>query len=190
MDPSPLKNDVRRELRAGRRATAQARDRDADDLALTRQGLTLVRSLGLGSGSTVTLYEAWAGEPPTAGLLGGLQARGIRVLLPITDPDLDLDWYAAHDPARTPLGKNAIGVAELILAPGLAVDHFGTRLGQGGGCYDKALPRRHPGVKVVTMLHPGELVEGPLPRESHDQCVDGVLTCEGVTWLPGATAQD
>ncbi len=59
-------------------------------------------------------------------------------------------------------------------------------MGQGGGCYDKALPRRRAGVPVVVLLHPGELLgpdDEPLPREPHDVPVDAVLTADGVTDL-------
>lgn len=183
MDEQHRKREVRSALRGRRRALAASRDAAADDLALARLGLHLAGSLGLGAGSTVTLYAAWQGEPPTAGLLAALQASGVRVLLPITDPDLDLDWHDAADPAASRLGKDAIAEAGVVLAPGLAVDRDGSRLGQGGGCYDKALPRRGPEVPVVVLLHPGELADLPLPREPHDQAVDAVLTAEGVSWL-------
>lgn len=137
-------------------------------------GMLLGRRTG-----TVTLYESLPVEPPTEALLAALREAGIRVLLPITLPDLDLDWFAADDPERAPLGKDAIAQADLVLTPGLSVDRHGTRLGQGGGCYDKALPRRARGIRVHTLLHPGELSEESLPREVHDMPVDGVVTAEG-----------
>lgn len=174
----PTKREIRRERRARRREIAATRDRGLDDRALVEHGLAVVARHGLGAGDTVTLYEATEVEPPTEGLTAALQARGIRVLVPITDPDLDLDWHDAADARRTPLGKEAIADAALALTPGLSVAPDGTRLGQGGGCYDKALPRRTPGVQVVVLLHPGE-VAVDLPREPHDEGVDGILTAEG-----------
>lgn len=132
---------------------------------------------------TVTLYEATDVEPPTAALTAALHEAGVRVLVPITTADLDLDWCDVADPARTPLGLGGIALADLVLTPGLAVGRDRTRLGQGGGCYDKALPRRREGVPVVTLLHPEELTDDTLPRDSHDHLVDGVLTAAGVTWL-------
>ena len=92
----------------------------------------------------------------------------------------------AADPAATPLGRDAVALADLVLAPGLSVDRSGTRLGQGGGCYDKALPRRRPGTPVVVVLHPEELLgagEEALPRAAHDQPVDAVVTADGLTDL-------
>ena len=56
-------------------------------------------------------------------------------------------------------GTDAVALADVVLAPGLAVDHQGTRMGQGGGCYDRALPRRRPGTPVLVVLHPGELLD-------------------------------
>lgn len=178
-----MKSARRAERRALRRDLDATRDVAVDDDALPRHVVALVDSLGLGAGSVVTSYVSIPGEPPTPGLNAALTARGITVLLPITLPDLDLDWFELSDAAMTPLGLTAIERADLVLAPGLAVDRTGTRLGQGGGCYDKALPRRRPGTPVVVVLHPGEVVEdaaAPLPREAHDQPVDAVVTAEGL----------
>ena len=85
----------------------------------------------------------------------------------------------------TPLGPGAVARADLVLAPGLAADRTGTRMGQGGGCYDRALARCE-GTPTVVLLHPGELVgddDPPLPREHHDRAVDAVLIAEGLVDL-------
>jgi len=169
--------------RALRREIAARRDPAADAAAIAEAGVDLVRALGLDEGDTVTLYESFAGEPPTESLVAALVARGLRVVVPITEPDLDLDWCDVADPERAALGRAAIGEAALVLAPGLSVDREGTRLGQGGGCYDRALPRRAHGAPVVVLLHPGEVADDPLPRDAHDAPVDAVLSVEGVRWL-------
>ena len=189
MPRSPEKSARRRALRAQRRAIAAARDPQADGLALARHVGALVDALGLPGGAVVTSYDAVPGEPPTEAVNALLGRRGIRVLLPVTLPDLDLDWRDLGDPTAAPLGLDAIALADLVLAPGLAVDRTGTRMGQGGGCYDKALPRRTPGTPVVVLLHPAEVLErsAPLPREVHDQPVDAVITADGLVDL-GLTA--
>ena len=190
-----MKTARRTALREQRRALAATRDVAEDDAALAAHVGDLVASLGLGEGAVVTSYESIPGEPPTTALNAVLTDRGITVLVPITLPDLDLDWHDGADPARKPLGLTAIDQADLVLAPGLAVDRSGTRMGQGGGCYDRALPRRRPGTPVVVVLHPGELVtaaDEPLPRAEHDQLVDAVVTADGLTdlglspWRPPA----
>ncbi|HWS57135.1 MAG TPA: 5-formyltetrahydrofolate cyclo-ligase, partial [Actinotalea sp.] len=164
---------------------AAARDTAANDRALAGHVRALVEQLGLAPGAVVTSYAAVPGEPPTAAVNALLAAHGIRVLLPITLGDLDLDWHDAGDPLATPLGTGAVSSADLVLAPGLAVDRTGTRMGQGGGCYDRALSRCE-GTPTVVLLHPGELVEDdepPLPREPHDRTVDAVLTADGLVDL-------
>ena len=186
MARDPVKTARRATLRARRRDLAAARDTAQDDHALAAHVRTLVDGLALRPGSVVTSYAAIVGEPPTAAVNAFLTAHGIHVLLPITLADFDLDWYDAADALQRPLGPEAVSAADLVLAPGLAVDRTGTRMGQGGGCYDRVLPRRRAGVPVIVLLHPGELVaddEPPLPRESHDQPVDAVLTAEGVVDL-------
>ena len=186
MGRDPVKAARRTALRARRRSVAAARDHGADDVALAGHVEHLVGALGLGRGAVVTSYAAVPGEPPTTAVNATLAAHGIRVLLPITLADLDLDWHDAADPAGTPLGRDAVALADLVLAPGLSVDPSGTRLGQGGGCYDKALPRRRAGTPVVVLLHPEELLgadDEDLPHEAHDQRVDAVLTADGLTDL-------
>lgn len=186
MDTTPASADkaaLRPDLLAARRRIAGVRDRGADDVALADLVLTVVRALGLTGGDTVAAYEAMRTEPPTAATIDALAAHGIRVLVPITLPDNDLDWCDAKDEQRMPVGPDAVSAAGLVLTPGLAADVTGTRLGRGGGSYDRALARRGPGSGVLVVLHPGEFRESPLPRDEHDRPVDGVLTVDGVTWF-------
>jgi 5-formyltetrahydrofolate cyclo-ligase len=181
--PPDAKAALRPALVAARRDRVAGRDRAEDDAAIAREVLAVASQLGLGPGDTVTAYEAWRSEPPTAATITALAARGIRVIVPITLPDKDLDWCDALDDRREPLGRDVVAVAALVLTPGLAVDTSGTRLGRGGGCYDRALARRGADARVLAMLHPGEVQTQPLPADAHDEPVDGVLTADGVTWF-------
>ena len=67
---------------------------------------------------------------------------------------------------------------EALLIPALAVDCDGRRLGQGGGWYDRMLPLRAPDTHTFAIIHPEELVAGPLPVEEHDESVDAVITAQ------------
>ncbi len=69
----------------------------------------------------------------------------------------------------------------LALVPALAVDTTGTRLGQGGGCYDRVLPALPSSTPVLVLLHPGEHTDAPLPRDPHDVPVRWVLTAGGLS---------
>ena len=80
-----------------------------------------------------------------------------------------------REPPGPRLGPEAIASAEIVLVPALAVDATGTRLGRGGGSYDRALARVRPEVPVIALLYPGELVP-LLPAEPHDRPVTAVLT--------------
>jgi 5-formyltetrahydrofolate cyclo-ligase len=66
----------------------------------------------------------------------------------------------------------------VVFVPALSLDRSGTRMGQGGGCYDRVLPRA-PGARVVALVHPWEVRDEHLPREAHDLPVTEVITAEG-----------
>ena len=107
-----------------------------------------------------------------------LHARGAAVIVPEMLPDQDLDWHELRaDGSEGPgLGLEAIGGALVILTPALAVDHNGTRLGQGGGSYDRALARRRPDAVLVAIVNDEEYAAWPLPRDAHDVRVNAVIT--------------
>ncbi len=80
-------------------------------------------------------------------------------------------------PATTPLPAQAIGEADLIVVPALAVSLDGTRLGQGGGWYDRTLPHRATLAPVAAVVFDDEvLAPGSIPREEHDVRVDAIIT--------------
>jgi 5-formyltetrahydrofolate cyclo-ligase len=180
------KADLRRRLRAARRGRGDD-ERAAAGAALAQHAADL-------TGATIAAFVGVLGEPPTIPLLEALHGRGVRVLLPILLDDMDLDWgaFTAADalverrlrmlePAGPPLGRDAIAAADLVLAPALAVDEAGRRLGQGGGSYDRALPRATAPVVAVVF---GDEVLDRIPAERHDRPVDGVLTPDrGLRWL-------
>jgi 5-formyltetrahydrofolate cyclo-ligase len=143
--------------------------------------------------ATVAAYVSVGSEPGTGILLDALVAAGKRVIVPVVLPDLDLDWavYAGREtlapavrgllePTGERLGREAIGLADVVLVPGLAVSSAGERLGQGGGCYDRALTRVAPGTPVAVVLYDDE-VGLTVPADPHDVRVGFALTAAGVT---------
>ena len=145
--------------------------------------------------ATVAAYVSIGTEPGTGPLLDALTAVGRRVILPVVLPDLDLDWavYAGQgalvrarrgllEPTGERLGPEAVATADVVLTPGLAVDRRGMRLGQGGGCYDRALGRVPVGTFTCTLLYAEELLD-TVPADAHDRPVTAVATPAGVSRL-------
>ena len=82
------------------------------------------------------------------------------------------------------LGTRALEEAALVLAPAVAVDRSGTRIGHGAGYYDRALSTLPDGARIVAVINPGELLpSGSLPREEHDVPIPEVLTGAGLVSL-------
>lgn len=186
------KRACRKELESRRRQlTAADRERFAASVADVVLGLP-----ELVAAATVTAYVGVAAEPGTGPLLTGLRARGLRVLLPITNQDMTLDWaeytgehdlatarYGLREPTGERLGQAAATSADVVLVPALAVDRQGVRLGRGGGCYDRVLTTLPPTTVTCALLHPGEVLD-EVPAEPHDARVAMASTPDGVTRFP------
>jgi 5-formyltetrahydrofolate cyclo-ligase len=169
------KAELRRELVAGRRARAAA-ELDAARAAIRRHVLGVCADRGW---RCVAGYVPFGTEPGSVELLAELCGAGRRVLVPLTLPDRDLDWAAWQDGRTGPaLGREAVAAVDAAFVPALAVAVDGTRLGRGGGSYDRALARLRPGTPVVALLYDGELV-AELPRDRWDRSVTAVITPAG-----------
>ena len=183
-DPAPSEPVRKQQVRARIRQARDARpvaDRSAFALRLAEwtppEGTRRV-SCFIGVGS----------EPDTGPLIARLAGRGIEVLLPITLDDFSLDWalhdgddhlvdarFGLREPDGPRLGASAIGTADVVLIPALAVDADGRRLGQGAGCYDRALPHVRAETPILAVVYDDERLDHPLPEEPHDRRVDGVI---------------
>ncbi|MGH3722248.1 MAG: 5-formyltetrahydrofolate cyclo-ligase [Pseudonocardiaceae bacterium] len=177
---------LRRRLVAGRRAVSGA-VREAEGGVLVSAALA-GGVLALGVAGTVCAYWPVGDEPGSPELLDGLARRGCRVLLPLVDPLGPLDWaeYTGSgslqagplgllEPTGPRLGRAAIATAVLVLVPALAVDRHGTRLGRGGGHYDRSLPLANPGTPLVAIVRDDEVLAS-LPAQPHDVPVTAALT--------------
>lgn len=69
------------------------------------------------------------------------------------------------------------GEIDLILVPGTAFDRRGARLGQGGGYYDRFLPRTA-GFRMG-VCHDFALLDR-VAQQPHDQRMDAVVTPGGI----------
>ncbi|KRF28577.1 5-formyltetrahydrofolate cyclo-ligase [Phycicoccus sp. Soil802] len=177
------KTAVRQRLRELRRERVPGRDRARDAAELELAALEVGYAAGLAPGDWVAAYEATPLEPPTEALVAAFVARGIRVMVPVTLEDWDLDWREVHSVGEAPgelLGVEAVARAKVAFVPAHGVDRAGTRIGQGKGCYDRVLPRT--AAMVVAVVHPWEVLDEELPREPHDRPVHSAITADsGVT---------
>jgi len=186
------KGTLRRRLIAAR-ADMPADDRAAAGRLIRDHVLSLPQVAAAG---TIAAYYSVGTEPATRSLVYALWKRGSYVVLPIMAPDGDLDWasYEGPDslvpgprgllqPAEPPRGVGTVSRADVVLAPAVAVDRSGNRLGRGAGSYDRALARVGEQVPVIAVLYDTELLEA-VPVEPHDRAVSAIVRPgHGVTWL-------
>jgi 5-formyltetrahydrofolate cyclo-ligase len=178
---------MRERIRAERQGRSpQQRRQDAEDLTDVLLELPEVARSGC-----VATYASIGGEPGTHHLRATLARLGVRILLPVSLADGTLDWAedagelrpgrgpGGPEPAGPRLGADGVRQAGVILAPALAVDTLGNRLGQGGGFYDRTLGRLDAAVPVLALVHESEVLDAavePVPAGPHDRPVDAAVT--------------
>ncbi len=185
--------EAKRALRE--RVLANRGDLGAADLASTAAAIrdTVLAMPEINAAQRVAAYVAVGREPGTGPLIEALSENGAEVLLPILQSDRDLDWAVYEgpqslvpaargllEPDGPPLGTSAVGAADVIIVPGLAVDRSGWRLGRGGGSYDRVLARVLGSAFTCVALHDGEVIDMPVPREPHDVPVGAAVTASRV----------
>ncbi|OBJ53038.1 5-formyltetrahydrofolate cyclo-ligase [Mycobacterium sp. 1423905.2] len=183
---TPSKSALRETLQASRR-------RVADDVrAAEAKRLCDHLHRIVNSGDTVCAYVPVGAEPGSMDMLEVLLRRAARVLLPVARTGADnaalpLRWGEYHadglvtarwgllEPPPPWLPESALGEANLVLLPALAVDRRGVRLGRGRGFYDRSLALRKPGAPLVAIVRDEEVLD-ELPSEPHDVLVSHALT--------------
>jgi len=145
----------------------------------------------LEEGQSVALYWPFKKEFDCRALMDELIQQGVTVALPVMQKDtriLDfVQW--THD---TEMKKNDIGIMEpqgaqsitpdIVIAPLLAFDQKGYRLGQGGGYYDTTIAalREKQDTPFIGIGYFDQAVLFDLPREEHDIRLDYLLTPDGI----------
>jgi 5-formyltetrahydrofolate cyclo-ligase len=183
-EPAVAKDQLREGLLFRRRARPTAERAAAAD-AVASALLAGLRGVG-----TLAAFVPDPSEPGCGRLPDAYTGLGASVLLPvIPSQGRILDWavytgeleagrYGLSHPVGPRLGPTAIGAADAVVVPALAVDRFGFRLGRGGGYYDRALVHVRSDAVLVTVVFDDEWVD-QLPREVHDQPVTAVVTPSG-----------
>jgi 5-formyltetrahydrofolate cyclo-ligase len=134
---------------------------------------------------TLLVFWSFGPEIDTQGVIERLRSEGRRVLLPFieggrmeaalfrADDDLVPTGYGPMAPAG-PAAVDPAGI-DVALAPGLAFDARGYRLGYGGGHFDRFLPRLRPDALRVGYCFHLQIVDR-VPNGPEDEPVDLVIT--------------
>jgi len=179
--PAVVKDELRDFLLSRRRA------RPAAERAALADAVASALLRGLDGVRTLAAFVPDPDEPGSGRLPAAYTDLGARILLPVIPATgRTLDWaaytgelepgrFGLHQPVGPRLGPAAIGDADAVVVPALAVDHLGFRLGRGGGYYDRALVHARPDAVLVTVVFDEERL-AELPREIHDRPVTAVVT--------------
>jgi 5-formyltetrahydrofolate cyclo-ligase len=183
-DAGVAKTALRERLVARRRARPTAERSAASASATT----ALLR--GLAAARAVAAFAPDETELGYGRLPAAFTQLGVRILLPVVpESGRELRWavdtgrlapgrFGLLEPVGPRLGPTAIGTADVVVVPALAVARDGARLGRGGGYYDRALRHVRPDAVLVALVFDDELLD-ELPVEAHDQPVSAVVTPSG-----------
>jgi 5-formyltetrahydrofolate cyclo-ligase len=179
-DPHAILKDRLRAALRGRRRTLAREAPDAAEAAAAFLPLSRLPPFQVVAG-----YHPLGAELDPRPLMARLAEAGATLALPVAldrvsplvfrtltgflSPDaLDIPAPPHHAPEVLP---------DLVIAPVLAFDDEGGRLGQGAGHYDRTLKnlRATRSVFVLGLAYAGQEVER-VPAEPHDQRLDAILT--------------
>ena len=140
----------------------------------------------------IGIYLHAFGEIQTQLIIHKCFELGKEVYLPmICNMDQKLVWvrirrqqYINHRFSQHPLGMKEpmqsrglnVSKLDLLFMPLLACDTFGTRIGMGGGYYDRTLANAvHKPIRVG-LAHDFQLINQRLPKQKWDQSLDYLFT--------------
>ncbi|NQX87257.1 MAG: 5-formyltetrahydrofolate cyclo-ligase [Halioglobus sp.] len=141
---------------------------------------------GSATAENIALYLATDNEIETTPLASRLRAQNSTLYLPVITGNGTL-YFARWDNCAA-LVENRYGIPEppttselldaaqldIIYLPVVGWDKFGTRLGMGGGFYDRSLANNQ-ATRKVGLAHECQYIEA-LPRDSWDVSLDYIAT--------------
>jgi 5-formyltetrahydrofolate cyclo-ligase len=195
--PEDAKSKLRAEILARRKQTTKIQRLEWESL-ICEVALLLDE---VANADVLALYVSTEYEPGTEKLLQILKLRNKTILLPVLGESLTRGWgrYSSREdlvvrkPGRPPepsslnLGEEMLARADVLLIPALGVDTSGTRIGHGGGWYDRALLSKRADAKIFALVFSSDVYDAttsPLPAQSHDIKVDGYITEKEFVRIP------
>jgi 5-formyltetrahydrofolate cyclo-ligase len=144
------------------------------------------------SAHTVMLYLSLAHEVDTTAIILQCWRQEKTVVVP------KISWQQRHmipveiNSLETGISTGAGGLRnpttgvpmplediDLVVAPGLAFDKHGNRLGRGGAYYDRFLASPQLNAAICSLAFVEQVVEA-VPVDGHDQTIDFIVTDEGL----------
>ena len=124
-------------------------------------------------------------------LFDALYAKGHICVMPKTTQNQPLEFKKWREGDETELNHNIPEplataqtlIPEIIIAPLLACDKFGNRLGYGKGFYDITIEhyrKLNPKLLVIGLCYHQQLSATALPTELHDQKLDLIITTKEI----------
>jgi 5-formyltetrahydrofolate cyclo-ligase len=181
----PTKTELRRTLRAARKAHVEALPDSIRGLLFHRPPKPLLARIG--DEAVIGLYHAGPYEAPAAGYARFFHEAGHTLALPrFATRDAAMvfahhsDPYDESDLAVGPFGMLQPDpmaetlVPDVLLVPLVGFTDACARLGQGGGHYDRWLAEHRPAL-AIGLAWDAQLMAA-LPVEPHDVPLDAVVT--------------
>ena len=150
----------------------------------------------------VAVYAAMGSEVDSAAFAAAAAKRGCRVAYPcmlsaadaaacgqrmcmraVAAGDADAATFIAHPTrafAATDIDSSRFPIVpaealDMIVVPLVAFDRTGTRLGYGGGCYDRYLPMLSPVCQIVGIAFDEQRVDH-IPTDAHDLPLPNIIS--------------
>lgn len=185
MAPSSLKDALRQQILASRDLVTEKEWAEGD----AKRTVTALELLQQRRTGVLAIYASRPGEPSTTKIISGAVEAGWKVMVPVITTYVSWAEFTGWEqmrkgpmgiphPTSMPLPANVLAHASIIIASCLAVGADGSRLGQGAGWWDKALPNRRSGTAVWTLARTVECVD-QVPTTCHDVAVNAVITETG-----------
>jgi 5-formyltetrahydrofolate cyclo-ligase len=181
------------EAKAALRIQARAARAMLDHGERTEAAIAVARhffdAINLQAGDVVAAYWRIRDELDCQPILVKLMDSNQKVVLPVVlgqDEPLDLRvWeqgaslYESGFGTLAPSELAPRAEPDIVIMPLLGFDKRGTRLGYGGGYYDRTLARLSKKPKLVGLAFAAQELDH-IPREPHDVPLDAVVTEVGV----------
>lgn len=179
---------LRKQLRHQRRVVSSFQQKQAQQKVLQQ----LIRLKSFQHAKKIGVYLHAFGELNTNQIIEYCFKQHKQVYLPmICNMNQQLHWVKitqqqyrnnrfSHHPfgMKEPMASRGLHVSklDLLIMPLLACDIYGTRIGMGGGFYDKTLASAGKKPFRLGIAHDFQLIQQRLHRETWDQPLDGLIT--------------